>query len=827
MLAHHGRRWYAWGVARGGSPREALGEDAAPPNDFGGRLRRLREAAGLTQEELAARAGLSAKAISMLERGERKRPYPHTVRALADALKLSEGERAVLIGAIPGRRSDEASPPVEATTTSPATLPVSLTPLLGREWEVKEIVGLLGGDAVRLLTLTGSGGIGKTRLAIEAVRKAGERFPDGVAFVALAPLGDAALVIPTISRALGLREAVGVHQLEVLRQYLHERKFLLFLDNFEHVAEAAPEVVDLLGSCPNLSVLVTSRAPLRVRGEREYPVSPLAVPDPNHVPEVEEVSRTPAGMLFIERAQNASPAFELTQANVAAVAAICWRQEGLPLALELAAAQTRFLGATALLSRLDRALEVGGARDLPERQRTMRATLDWSHELLHDPERALFRRLSVYAGGFTLEAAEEVGAAGSVEAADVLVLLGNLAEQSLVVVETGTEGRARYRMLEPVRQYALEKLRRSGEEDQVRRLHAGYYLALAEEAAPRIKGYEQIDWLDRLEAENDNLRAAIVCSLEARDVATAARFGWALGMYWVMRTRQGEGLLLIEGTLARGGELPAGMRARALWALGACLYGSGDDERMMAVAEEGVALSRQAGDRRAEAYTMAVLGFAALLLGDLDQAERVFEETLDMAREQGDAWGSATIANHLTVVALNRDDHPRAAGYAEEALTLARRTGDRFTANISLSLLAQMAWATDEYERAAEYWREALVMVSELADKAHSAYCVRGLAAVAQAQGEPRRATRLLGAAESLLEAAGLVTYAHASDELQGRVASAARERLGEEAWIAAWEEGRALTTEQVVEYALEGQEQTHEQSWTREGEGREVNPNR
>ena len=339
-------------MAKGGSPgKKAIPGEEAP---FGARLRGLREAAGLTQEELAERAGLTAKAISMLERGQRKRPYPHTVRALADALKLSED------GALTGRSGGDATAPHAATSTP--VLPVSLTPLLGREREMEVIAGLLlGPAAVRLLTLTGPGGIGKTRLGVEAARGAKGHFPDGVAFVALAPLGDADLVIPTVSRALSLREAAGVPPLEVLSRYLRERKYLLVLDNFEHVAEAASEVVELLGSCPNLSVLVTSRAPLRVRGEREFPVSPLAVPDPTRTPEAKEVTRTPAAGLFVERAREASGAFELTQANAASVAAICWRLDGLPLALELAAAQTRFLGPTALLARLDQALEAGGA----------------------------------------------------------------------------------------------------------------------------------------------------------------------------------------------------------------------------------------------------------------------------------------------------------------------------------------------------------------------------------------------------------------------------------------------------------------------------------
>jgi predicted ATPase/transcriptional regulator with XRE-family HTH domain len=773
---------------------------------FGPRLRRLRESAGLTQEELGSRAGLTAKAISALERGERKRPYPHTVRSLADALQLSEQERAVLIQAIPGR-SDDAPASMETGATYPSALPKSLTPLLGREREVEEIGSLLGQVAVRLLTLTGPGGIGKTRLSTEAARKAGGYFPDGVAFVALAPLGDAALVMPTVSQVLGLRETAGVHPLEGLCQHLRERKFLLVLDNFEHVVEAAPEVVDLLGSCPNLSVLVTSRAPLRVRGEREYSVSPLAMPDPTRMPEAEEVAEAPAAELFIERAEDASPAFELTQANAAAVAAICWRLDGLPLALELAAAQTRFLGPTALLSRLDQALQAGGARDLPERQRTMQATLDWSHELLHEPEREFFRRLSVFAGGFTLEAAEDVCVAGAVEAADVLVLLGNLVEQSLIVAETNQAGRTRYRMLEPVRQYALERLHESGEEDEVRRRHVRRYLGLAEQAEPRIKGQDQGEWLDRLATENDNLRAAIGWSLESGDTRAAARFGYALGMYWVMRARHSEGRLWMAQAVARGEDLPAQMRAKALWALGVCVYGSGDDDWLMAISEESVALSRKAGDRRVEAYTLGMMGFASLQLGELERATRVLDEALEIFREQGDDWGSAHILTHLAVVPLRQGDYPQVAAYAEEALELTNKTGDRLAGNIALYLLAQAASAAGEQGRAARYFRDALELTFEVSDTTNAAYCLQGLAAIAEAQAEPRRAAWLLGATEALLEAAGTHLYAQMDHELHQRVVDAVRERLGELAWKKAKDEGRTMSFEDVVEYVRRGGE--------------------
>jgi transcriptional regulator with XRE-family HTH domain len=375
--------------------RDTNKEHDAP---FGVKLKELREAAGLTQEELVFRAGLTAKAVSALERGQRRRPYPHTVRSLADALDLSDAERASLRATVPGR-GDTAPAPDAAVAP---VLPVPPTLLVGRKREVEEISGMLGREMVRLLTLTGTGGVGKTRLALQVAREAAGLFRDGVVFAALAPLKDVTLVLPTIAQALILRDIEGLSSREVLQAYLRDKRLLLVLDNFEHLLEAAPEVAKLIEGCPNLHVLATSRAPLRVRGEQEYPVPPLEVPDPTHVPNLEDVGGAPAVELFVERARAASPAFELTRQNAASVAVICWRLDGLPLALELGAARARFLGPTALLSRLDRALDAGGARDLPERQRTMRSTLDWSHDLLHEPEKELFGRLSVFAGGIRL-----------------------------------------------------------------------------------------------------------------------------------------------------------------------------------------------------------------------------------------------------------------------------------------------------------------------------------------------------------------------------------------------------------------------------------------
>jgi predicted ATPase/DNA-binding XRE family transcriptional regulator len=712
---------------------------------FRTRLRRLREAAGLTQEELAARAGLSPNAVGALERGARRRPYPHTVRSLAEALGLSESERAALLASVP-RRGAAAAPAAPAIATELAVT-VPHTPLLGRERELEEIEAFLRDPGVRLLTLTGTGGVGKTRLAIQAARDTAELFPDGAVFVALAPLDDPSLVVPTIARSLGLREAECQTPGEALRARLRGRRLLLVLDNFEHLLEAAPEVAELIEACPDLVVLATSRAPLHVGGEQEYPVGPLALPASTRSPAAEEVLGSPSGRLFAERARAVSPAFRLERGNAAVVAAICWRLAGLPLALELAAARVRFLDPATLLARLDRALSApSGARDLPERQRTMWATLDWSYDLLPEAERALFRRLSVFAGGFSLEAAEEVGASGSIAAEDVLELLGRLVEQSLVAAEpAGEEGGVRYGMLEPVRQYAREKLVESGEAEDAQRRHAAYFLRLAEEAEPALIGPEEEVWMDRLQREHDNLRAALRWAKERGEVEAGLRLVGALNWFWWMRGYLAEGRGWIEGFLEAACNLGVaeGTRARALLGAGRLALAQGDLDRSFTFYEQSLAAYRRLGDEAGTAGLLAELGQVARARGDDERAEALSEEGLRLSRALQDRRSAAISLITLGNIARRRGDLDRAADLFEEALALFKELGHGRGVAYSLCNLGVVALERGEAGRALELHRQSLRLYEALKDKAGRAFALTNLGDTVHALGEEDRAFSL------------------------------------------------------------------------------------
>ena len=776
---------------------------------FGARLRRLRESAGLTQEELASRAGLTPNGVSSLERGTRRRPYPLTVRALADALGISEDERAAFLASVPKRGATGSEATYPSRGTPAPTLPNPPTPLVGREREVGEVRELLIGGT-RLLTLTGIGGVGKTRLALEAARTLldGDNFPDGASFVSLAPLRDPALAMPAVARSLGLREAEGRSSADALSAYLRERRTLLVLDNFEHLLGAAAAVAGLIEACPRLRVLATSRAPLRVRGEQEYPVRPLALPPSTQDLAEEGVLRTPSGRLFVERARAASPSFSLTPKNAPAVAAICWRLAGLPLALELAAARVRFLEPAALLPRLDQALSTAWARDLPERQRTMRAALDWSYGLLSEPERGVFRRLSVFAGGFALAAAEEVGAGEEPKATpDLLGPLGALVEQSLVAPRSPEDGgEARYGMLEPVRQYGREKLEESGEEERIGERHAGYFVALAERARTGLHEPGQVGWLDELAREHDNVGAAMTWLLERGRLAEAASVGWGIHEFWFRRGYTGEGIRWMERTLAENGALPAPARSRALYVASLLSFLRGEPDRAAAAADEAVAAARAAGtagNSEILAYALGMQGLAAVSVGDLHAGEDVLHEALKLFRGLGDPRSVCSGLYGLANLALARGDRDWATALLGEGEALSREAGDWAMLATFLGTQAIAARLEGDDARTAELLRESIGIAGMLHDDYNVGFCAAGLASAAAGEGRAERAARLFGAADALSERTGAGVSWAVLRGLNERDLEDAREQIDAETFDADWAQGRAMTLEEAVAEAL------------------------
>jgi predicted ATPase/class 3 adenylate cyclase len=584
-------------------------------------------------------------------------------------------------------------PPPRTRNRRSDTFPAQLTPLIGREHEIATVVRLLRRADVRLVTFTGPGGTGKTRLALQVASMLADVFAGGVFFVSLASIRDPVLVMPTIARALGLRDGVEQSAFARLVEMLQRDPILLLSDNFEQVVEAAPQVADLLASCPQLKLLVTSREVLHIRSEREFAVPPLALPDLAHLPKLAALARTPAVALFLQRAQAASPEFKLTSANARTVAEICIRLDGLPLAIELAAARMKLLSPQALLARLDRPLSMltGGARDAPARQQTLRNTIEWSYQLLHAREQRLFRWLSVFVGGCSLQAAEAVCNLPDDGASQVLDSIASLVDKSLLQrVEQTEEGseEPRLLMLETIREYGGEVLTASREGNAARQAHANYFLQLAEEAEPALKGPLLIAWLDRLEREHDNLRAALQWALEQGRSEVALRLGIALERFWVVRGLRNEGRAFLEQALAGRAEVAANVRAKALLVTARLAFNQSNYERGEVLAQESLALFRELGDRRGIALSLNRLGVAAWRRGDYRSARVLLEEDLTLFRELGDRDRVAWSLFMHGLLDNKQGEYARASSRFEESLALFRELGNKRGIAASLTQLA-------------------------------------------------------------------------------------------------------------------------------------------
>ena len=709
-------------------------------------------------------------------------------------------------------------------------LPLELTSFIGREREIAEVKRLLlleGKD--RLLTLTGPGGCGKTRLALKVAFEVVQEFEDGVWFVELSSLSDPELVPQAVASVLEVREAPGRSLTEVLTEDLKSKKMLLVLDNCEHVIDACAALADaLLRACPELRILATSREALSIAGEATWLVPPLSLPDPeHHPPSVEELARYEAVCLFLERAAAVASRFELTERNAPAVAQVCRRLEGMPLAIELAAARARVLSVKQIASRLEesfRLLATDSRTTLP-RQQTLLATIGWSHELLSQEEQALFRRLSVFAGGWTLEAAEAVCGREGIAQEEVLDLLTQLVVKSLVLVEEQS-GVARYRLLETVRQYGTEKLRESGEELEIRRLHASFFLELAEIAEPALVGPEQVAWLDRLEQEHDNLRGALSWSLGGGDTQIGLRLAGTLWTFWYTHGHLSEGRRWLENAISESGSSKSRQRAKALNGAGYIALFQGEYGAAKRSFEEALALYRGFTDKEGIASSLIYLGFVAVLAQlDLESIPALYEEVAGLGPELQERRVVANLLLFSGLIALSRGEMERADALHGEALELFRRMRDVLGMGHCLNNLGLGAVIQGDYEKAQRVLQENLRMAQKSDYKLAILYSLFGLGHVAASREQPARAARLWGAAEGVEEAFGirLTPLAHTSTNYEDHLAAARAGLNDEEAFSAAWSEGRTMTPEQAIEYALEPSPATPQPNNTAQLSAREV----
>jgi predicted ATPase/transcriptional regulator with XRE-family HTH domain len=777
---------------------------------FGGLLQRYRAAAGLSQEELADRAGLSRRGISDLERGVRRSPYPATVRRLAAALGLAEADRRVLLGA--ARTSSSAA--VASAVSNPdasRNLPVERTSFVGRAYETVAIRRQLAGT--RLLTLTGPGGSGKTRLAVQVAGELVDSFADGVFFVPLAPLADPTLIPATIAQVLGVRETGGRSHFDELKECLRTKQTLLVLDNFEHLLAAAPLVGEMLDDCPGLSALITSRTLLRLAREHVFEVPPMPAPEPGGEADLEASMRYDAVRLFVERARAAQHNFALTASNARSVTEICRHVDGLPLAIELAAARTRLFEPGALIRQLSNRLDLltNGPRDGPSRHQTLRSALTWSYELLMPAERRLFERLAVFAGGFTLHAAEAVADADGSLGISTLDALASLVDQSLLNIIQLEEQpvEPRFVLLETMREFAMERLVATGDVLDTRTRHSEYFRALAESVQPRLQGPLQAESLTRLDPEHDNLRAALSWCIAQRHEEHALRFSTALMRYWQMRGHITEGRermseVLGIGVPGAGGAIDShsALRANALDAAGFLSWLQLDNAVAQPLYEQSLMIRRTIEDRQGIASCLNHLGNVARDRGETGEACRLYEESAAILRELGNRRGLAVVLSNLGEVTQFARDCAAAQSFYSDSLAIGYELEDGWCIGNSIQGLADVAQQQGNYEVARQLYEQSLAMVIDVKDRSGIPARLEGFAGLAAADNRLERAVRLAGAAARLRASVG--GPRRPPEEELFRLWMRPTEALSHPAAEAAWAEGQAMSDEQVVAYALE-----------------------
>jgi predicted ATPase len=718
---------------------------------------------------------------------------------------------------------------------------------VGREKEVAAATELLLREDVRLVTVTGPGGIGKTRLAIKVANGLAERFAGGIHFVALSSLSDPGLIASVIVQTLGIRQAGGQSPLEILKENLRESPapMLLLLDNFEHLVQAAPTVAELLAIAPNLKILVTSRAALHVYGEHEFPVPPLALPDSRLMSTVEILSQCPAVALFAQRAVAAKPDFALNPENALAIAEICVRLDGLPLAIELAAARIKVLSPGAMQARLESRLMLltGGARDLPQRQQTLRAAMDWSYDLLSPAEQKLFARLSVFVGGCTLEGAEAVCDTKGDLGIDLLDGMASLVDKSLVQQVEPERNEARFVMLETIREYALEKLVVNGEAALTRRAHAAYCLVLAEEGATEQGGAAATEWMERFALEHDNFRAALDWLSETGDADWGLRLGAALFRFWEMGEYLAEGRSRLCKLLnLPGATTPTKARARALFAAGILTGEQGESDAADALVRASLETALQLGDKQGAAVSLNALAVQARDRGETAVACSLFEESLALWRELGDQTGAARCLSNLANTVELQGDHARARSLYGECHSIFQELGDRTGVAWSINYQGDVARDQGDFAAARTMYEQSLAIFRELDDRWGIAGTLADLGNLAREEGncsatkslyresikifqeldhkrgiarllecfayaavmqcQAERSLRLAGAAAALRQTIGAPLKSTEKAKLEANL-NAARHALTDAAGATAWLEGRALPVEKAIEEAL------------------------